>query len=48
MRLKASKLVGAPVYLDLPSVGATINIMLAASRAEESRSLRTPRKNLTC
>ena len=34
VRLKASKLVGAPVYLDLPSVGATINIMLAASRAE--------------
>jgi UDP-N-acetylglucosamine 1-carboxyvinyltransferase len=34
VRLKAKKLVGSPVYLDFPSVGATINIMLAASRAE--------------
>jgi UDP-N-acetylglucosamine 1-carboxyvinyltransferase len=34
VRLRASKLVGAPVYLDFPSVGATINIMLAASKAE--------------
>ncbi|HHY76632.1 MAG TPA: UDP-N-acetylglucosamine 1-carboxyvinyltransferase [Firmicutes bacterium] len=34
VKLKAKKLVGAPVYLDFPSVGATINIMLAASRAE--------------
>jgi UDP-N-acetylglucosamine 1-carboxyvinyltransferase len=25
---------GAPIYLDIPSVGATINIILAASRAE--------------
>lgn len=25
---------GAPVYIDIPSVGATINIMLAATRAE--------------
>ena len=34
VRLHAKKLVGAPIYLDIPSVGATINIMLAASRAE--------------
>lgn len=31
---KAHKLVGAPVYLDVVSVGATINIMLAAVKAE--------------
>ncbi len=34
VRLYAKKLVGAPVYLDIPSVGATINIMLAATMAE--------------
>ncbi|NLM09386.1 MAG: UDP-N-acetylglucosamine 1-carboxyvinyltransferase [Clostridiaceae bacterium] len=32
--LSAQKLVGAPVYLDVVSVGATINIMLAAVKAE--------------
>ncbi len=31
---QAEKLVGSEVYLDVASVGATINIMLAASRAE--------------
>lgn len=31
--IKADRLVGAPVYLDVVSVGATINIMLAACRA---------------
>lgn len=31
---KADKLIGAPIYLDVVSVGATINIMLAAVRAE--------------
>lgn len=31
---KAEKLVGAEIYLDVVSVGATINIMLAAVRAE--------------
>ena len=30
----AEKLVGAPIYLDVASVGATINIMLAAVKAE--------------
>lgn len=32
--ISAKKLVGAPVYLDVVSVGATINIMLAATKAE--------------
>lgn len=34
IRLKADKLVGANIFLDTASVGATINIMLAATRAE--------------
>jgi len=32
--LSADRLVGAPVYLDVVSVGATVNIMLAAVKAE--------------
>lgn len=34
VKVKARKLRGAHIYLDVVSVGATINIMLAASRAE--------------
>lgn len=34
IKLTAEKLVGASIYLDVVSVGATINIMLAAVRAE--------------
>lgn len=34
MRARARKLVGAPIYLDVVSVGATIQVMLAASLAE--------------
>lgn len=34
LKAKADKLVGAEVYLDVASVGATINIMLAAVKAE--------------
>ncbi len=34
VKIKAKKLQGAYIYLDVVSVGATINIMLAASRAE--------------
>ena len=34
VKIKASKLKGAHIYLDVVSVGATINIMLAAARAE--------------
>lgn len=33
-KAKASKLVGSSIYFDVVSVGATINIMLAASKAE--------------
>src|SRR3569832_2415114 len=34
MRISAKELRGAKIYLDLVSVGATINIMLAAARAK--------------
>lgn len=34
IKIKAKKLRGAHIYLDVISVGATINIMLAAARAE--------------
>ncbi|MDO4568048.1 MAG: UDP-N-acetylglucosamine 1-carboxyvinyltransferase [Clostridia bacterium] len=34
IRAEAKRLVGCEVYLDMASVGATINIMLAATRAE--------------
>lgn len=34
IKVEAEKLVGAPIYLDVVSVGATINIMLAAVLAE--------------
>ena len=34
VKAEAKRLVGAPVYLDVVSVGATINIMLAATMAE--------------
>jgi UDP-N-acetylglucosamine 1-carboxyvinyltransferase len=34
MTIRAKKLKGSRIYLDLVSVGATINIMLAASKAE--------------
>ncbi len=34
IHLKAEKLTGAKIYLDFASVGATINIMLAAVKAE--------------
>lgn len=34
VKLKADRLTGARIYLDTASVGATINLMLAATRAE--------------
>jgi len=34
IHMKAEKLKGAKIYLDFPSVGATINIMIAATKAE--------------
>jgi len=36
IHIKAAQLRGAKIYLDVASVGATINIMLAASRAQGS------------
>ncbi|GBG11277.1 UDP-N-acetylglucosamine 1-carboxyvinyltransferase [Paenibacillus agaridevorans] len=36
IHIKAAQLCGAKIYLDVASVGATINIMLAASRAQGS------------
>ncbi|MCR8642563.1 UDP-N-acetylglucosamine 1-carboxyvinyltransferase [Paenibacillus sp. N1-5-1-14] len=36
LHIKAKELRGAKIYLDMASVGATINIMLAASRAKGS------------
>ena len=44
VRLKADHLRGAPVYLDMPSVGATINIMLAASMAEGTTTIENAAK----
>ena len=43
----AEKLVGAKIYLDVVSVGATINVMLAAVLAEGTTSLKMQQKNLT-
>lgn len=34
IKVEADELIGAPIYMDVVSVGATINIMLAASRAK--------------
>jgi UDP-N-acetylglucosamine 1-carboxyvinyltransferase len=34
VHISAKKLIGAKIYLDMASVGATINIMLAATKAE--------------
>ncbi len=34
IRVKADKLVGSHIYLDVVSVGATMNVMLAATKAE--------------
>lgn len=34
IRCKADKLIGSKIYLDVVSVGATINIMMAATKAE--------------
>lgn len=40
----ADKLIGAPVYLDVVSVGATINIMLAATLAEGTTTIENAAK----
>ncbi len=44
IHLKADRLVGAKIYLDFPSVGATTNIMLAAVKAEGTTILENAAK----
>lgn len=41
MLTTADKLVGARIYLDFPSVGATENIMMAAVYAERTTIVKT-------
>lgn len=41
---KCDKLTGAPIYLDFPSVGATENIMMAASLAEGQTTIENAAK----
>ncbi|MBN4069560.1 MAG: UDP-N-acetylglucosamine 1-carboxyvinyltransferase [Alkaliphilus sp.] len=42
--VEAEKLVGADIYLDVVTVGATINIMLAATRAEGTTTIENAAK----
>lgn len=42
--INANKLVGAPIYLDVVSVGATINIILAAVKAEGTTTIENAAK----
>jgi UDP-N-acetylglucosamine 1-carboxyvinyltransferase len=44
VKAKAEKLIGSHIYLDMPSVGATINIMLAAVLAEGDTTIENPAK----
>lgn len=44
IKVSAEKLVGTRIYLDVVSVGATINLMLAACRAEGSTVIENPAK----
>lgn len=44
LKLKAKKLVGTKIYLDVVSVGATINIMLAAVMAEGTTTIENAAK----
>lgn len=44
--LRADELIGAKIYLDVASVGATINIMLAAVRAKGKLLSKTQQKSL--
>lgn len=44
VKAEAEKLVGAPIYLDIVSVGATINIMLAAVLAEGTTTIENAAK----
>ena len=43
--LRAEELRGARIYLDVVSVGATINIMLAAVRQKDEQLLKMQQKN---
>lgn len=45
LRAKTDCLVGADVYLDVVSVGATINIMLAAAKAKGTTTIVNARKS---
>ena len=44
IKVSAEKLVGTRIYLDVVSVGATINLMLAACRAEGATVIENPAK----
>lgn len=44
MYLQADELIGAKIYLDVASVGATINIMLAAAKAKGQTTIENPAK----
>lgn len=44
VKLSAEKLVGSQIYLDVVSVGATINLMLAAVRAEGTTTIENAAK----
>ena len=48
IRIKASKLQGAHLYLDTPSHTGTENLIMAASLAPGGRSSTTPRKSPRC
>jgi UDP-N-acetylglucosamine 1-carboxyvinyltransferase len=45
IKIKAKKLIGAHIYLDVVSVGATVNIMWLPLVLKEKQLLRTLRKN---
>ncbi|MGB7605539.1 MAG: UDP-N-acetylglucosamine 1-carboxyvinyltransferase [Lutisporaceae bacterium] len=44
IKAEAKELIGAPIYLDFASVGATINIMLAACRAKGKTTIENSAK----
>ncbi|MDD4189206.1 MAG: UDP-N-acetylglucosamine 1-carboxyvinyltransferase [Eubacteriales bacterium] len=44
VKVEAEKLVGAQIYLDVVSVGATINVMIAATLAEGLTTIENPAK----
>jgi UDP-N-acetylglucosamine 1-carboxyvinyltransferase len=44
VKVQADKLVGSQIYLDVVSVGATINLMLAATKAEGTTIIENPAK----